>query len=113
MGAEVVEGWLQDAPDWLHFQKMSDAHAVLGFDKIILATGYEQSPLPIISGSSYYERRNEETAEIAPGMYAIGVAWPEQSGIHWAQGFGHEEGFAGEWLVAWTQFLKRSLLVTE
>lgn len=45
--------------------------------KVIYALGYERNPLPLINGTTPITQYNEKTGYIAPGLFGIGVAFPD------------------------------------
>lgn len=47
-------------------------------DKMIYAIGFERNPLPLINGIQPIDSYDDQTGEIAPRLFGIGIAFPEE-----------------------------------
>lgn len=47
-------------------------------DKMIYAIGFERNPLPLINGTQPIDSYDDQTGEIAPRLFGIGIAFPEE-----------------------------------
>lgn len=46
--------------------------------KVIYALGYDRNPLPLINGTTPITSYNEKTGMIAPGLFGVGLAFPDK-----------------------------------
>ncbi len=72
--AEILEKNQPDSVSRILYDPATIVHYAQRCDKIIYAFGYERNPL-VINGSTNFSF-DEETGEIAPHLYGIGIAFP-------------------------------------
>ncbi|CAK9064083.1 Uncharacterized protein SCF082_LOCUS33064 [Durusdinium trenchii] len=114
-GAVFGRECMAKGTEWLEIKDMKDFDENQ-WDWVVDCTGYQQSPLPAISGVEEAKLLRDEAARlshVATGrlgdfqqLYAVGVPW--------GKGFQDVEGFKGETtFVGFSLFLDRAILIAD
>lgn len=115
-GAVFGRECMAKGTEWLEIKDMKDFDENQ-WDWVVDCTGYQQSPLPAISGVEEAKLlRDEATGRLGDfqQLYAVGVPWGEPPGRFWGKGFQDVEGFKGETtFVGFSLFLDRAILIAD